>query len=432
MKGDFTNVSFDRAKHFSRVLKQQGRVTLDADDNEQTAILLHYLRTLTLDLVGPYAAPIVGGGFVLTADQKNLKLSPGRCYVDGLLVENETEYRVEDALWKKIKDEEQPYWLYLDVWEHHVTALEDDSIREKALGGPDTCTRAKVVWQVRAQKVEKEEEVPADGAKAEETVTKCAKQVKALSRVNPPGLTAQVDPDRKDKDPGVTSPSSKYRGMENQLYRVEIHQGGTVGGAPEPTFKWSRDNGSVAAAWLATAGNGLQVSRARGFKAGNWVELSDEASELQGKPGVLGKVTQVDGDTLSVEPDVGASLPDWKDLVNPRVRRWDQQRTEGIEWKDGAVMVTAAAWIDLEDGIQVRFTAGGEYRTGDYWLIPARVATGTIEWPDSIAVPPHGVEHHYAPLGFVSWQDSEGMVVKGCRCVFLPVSSCAKVLAERP
>ena len=31
MKGDFTRDTFDPAKHFSRVLMQQGRVTLDAD-----------------------------------------------------------------------------------------------------------------------------------------------------------------------------------------------------------------------------------------------------------------------------------------------------------------------------------------------------------------------------------------------------------------
>ncbi len=41
------------------------------------------------------------------------------------------------------------YLVYLDVWERHITALEDDYIREKALGGPDTATRTQVVWQVK-------------------------------------------------------------------------------------------------------------------------------------------------------------------------------------------------------------------------------------------------------------------------------------------
>ncbi|MFX8500613.1 DUF6519 domain-containing protein, partial [Acinetobacter baumannii] len=52
MKGDFTRITFDPANHFSRVLLQQGRVTLDADANEQASILLHYLQTLARDLIG--------------------------------------------------------------------------------------------------------------------------------------------------------------------------------------------------------------------------------------------------------------------------------------------------------------------------------------------------------------------------------------------
>ena len=57
MKGDFSRDTFDPTKGFSRVLMQQGRVQLDADWNEQAAILLHYLRTLAADLIGPCAGP---------------------------------------------------------------------------------------------------------------------------------------------------------------------------------------------------------------------------------------------------------------------------------------------------------------------------------------------------------------------------------------
>jgi len=65
MKGDFSRVSFDPRHHFSQVLQQQGRVTLDADSNEQGAILLHYLRTMARDLFGPYGAPAGNAGFGL-------------------------------------------------------------------------------------------------------------------------------------------------------------------------------------------------------------------------------------------------------------------------------------------------------------------------------------------------------------------------------
>ena len=142
---------------------QQGRVTLDADFNEQASILLHYMRALARDLIGPYAAPSANAGFLLSYDQKNkdLIISAGRYYVDGILVENleDTPYSQQpdwpvpdsDPLTAELNDPTGGlFWAYLDVWERHVTSIEDDDIREKALNGPDTCTRAKVAWQVKA------------------------------------------------------------------------------------------------------------------------------------------------------------------------------------------------------------------------------------------------------------------------------------------
>jgi hypothetical protein len=67
MKGDFTRDTFDPAKHFTRVLMQQGRVQLDADWNEQGAILLHYLQALATDLIGPFGGPEGNAGFGLFA-----------------------------------------------------------------------------------------------------------------------------------------------------------------------------------------------------------------------------------------------------------------------------------------------------------------------------------------------------------------------------
>ena len=41
MKGDFSRQTYKKAKHYSGVLMQQGRVQLDADWNEQQAIARH-------------------------------------------------------------------------------------------------------------------------------------------------------------------------------------------------------------------------------------------------------------------------------------------------------------------------------------------------------------------------------------------------------
>jgi hypothetical protein len=490
MKGDFTRDTFDRAKHFSSVLMQQGRVMLDADYNEQSAILLHYIRTLARDLIGPYAAPIENPGFFLDADTNGggFTISAGRYYVDGILVENETDctyvtqpnYRLapdDDPVVRESKNGNgQLFWAYLDVWERHISSLEDDSIRETALGGPDTCTRSKVVWQVKALSIElrgkssKEirqleaakaqfqelsDKEPIDSSKRAETQQKIAsidEKIVALKGDKKPRcdmpladlvtlsnarLAARVDPGRKSDDPCVTSPDSKYRGPENHLYRVEIHESGAEG---EATFKWSRDNGSNATAWLGTDGDHIEVANTRGFTAGGWIELTDDRLDLAGKPGVLVKVVKVEGGRLTVDPETGPKTGTplaWStQLVNPNVRHWHQAQRGDIELQDGAVLITETTakdegWIDLEDGIQIRFEAGGEYRSGDYWLIPARVPTGKVEWPTemrdgkevAVLSPPKGIEHHYAPLGFMSWNDT-GWEFRSCRCDFEPLSSC--------
>jgi hypothetical protein len=102
--------------------------------------------------------------------------------------------------------------------------------------------------------------------------------------------------------------------------------------------------------------------------------------------------------------------------LHPYLRRWDQKAGVG---KDGTIPIVAKAdgWIDLEDGIQVQFSGGtGTYRTGDYWMIPARTATGDVEWPGEPGNPqwagPHGVKHYYAPLAVLSL-DANGVPTIG-------------------
>ena len=455
MKGDFTRDTYDPAKHYSRVLMQQGRVTLDADHNEQTAILLHYIRTLARDLIGPYAAPSEDPGFLLRYDLTNrdLIIGAGRYYVDGILVENDEDCAYSeqpdwplppnDPLAGEIKSQAgNVFWAYLDVWERHITYIEDDEIREKALNGPDTCTRAQVVWQVKALAV------PGTRDPTRTDADTCAGPLGGLVSVSQALLAARIDPGQKVTDACITPPDSKYRGTENQLYRVEIHTSGTA--STPATFKWSRDNGSVASAWLgipAGSANDLLVVHGRGFEPGNWVELSDDTMELQGLPGMLVKLTKVQGNTLSIDPTTVPSAGlGWSDqLINPKVRRWDQTGNEDTQLLRGAVPIqemtaTGDYWIDLEDGVQIEFSPGGQYRTGDYWLIPARVATGSIEWPPEtdasgqpvtdadgnvvpLALPPDGIEHHYAPLAFLSLQN-DNFRFGSCRCTFDPASSC--------
>lgn len=408
MKGDFTRDTFQPRKHYSRVLMQQGRVSVDADWNEQAAILLHYLRARTEDLIGPHGGPQANLGFAIGPLPDDFSLGPGRYYVDGLLCENESNaYTYRDQPDYPLNPTEglpvgEPYLVYLDVWERHISHLEDSAIREVALGGPDTATRAKVVWQVK--------------------VVKCAVSAADIRNMNrddfrkllldagvpiAPGggqLRARIKPGAASPDPCILPPEAGYRGAENQLYRVEIH----TATEKQTTFKWSRDNGSVAAMYLKNEGTTLELNSTRGFENCEWVELITDTQELRGEPGTLVKVNLVEGDQLRLATPSSGVM--WAEPV--KVRRWDQQETEAQRLSEGAVPLVEGEWLDLEDGVQILFEKNGVYRVGDYWLIPARTATQKIEWPQAAdgpaAQPPLGIEHHYAPLALAGPDAGKG------------------------
>jgi len=458
MKGDFTRFGFDGSKHFSRVLHQQGRVALDADSNDASAILLHHIRTLTRDLFGAGGGP-PDSGFSLNLNKSRkpavLSLGPGHYYVGGILCENEhwTDYADQpdftpvppvnneggDALlaWLAQPSPNQAFWVYLDVWERHVSWIEDDSIREPALGGPDTCSRAKVVWQAKT--------LPWDEAiwgNPRENQDACNTPLSSLTGLGTGRMTARVDPGSAFTDPCIVSPDAAYRGAENHLYRVEVHRAGNARAAGGATFKWSRENGSVAARWLGV-GDGsdvptLSASSTRGYAAGDWVELSHDALDLANEPGQLVRIAVVDGDQLVVDTASvpGGTLMAWSEtLSNPKLRRWDQHGSDIVALDEGAVPIVESSgppltWLDLEDGIQVAFENGGEYRSGEYWLIPARVATQGIAWPTQGAPdawqPPQGIVHYFAPLGVLIFDDADSLqVISQCgRCLSLEPTAC--------
>src|SRR5882757_3098180 len=126
---DISRPTFDASKHFAALLYQQGRLPLDADLNEQTVILLHQLRTMMADLVGPAVTPVDHAGFQITVTTNNkhtnLTISAGRAYVDGILVENEAEvpYALQPDGYLDPENpadavpDGAPFAVYLRVWE---------------------------------------------------------------------------------------------------------------------------------------------------------------------------------------------------------------------------------------------------------------------------------------------------------------------------
>ena len=63
MKGDFTRFTHRKEKHYSSVRRQQGRVDLDADWNEQADISAYLAETETRDVIGAFGVPKHDAGF---------------------------------------------------------------------------------------------------------------------------------------------------------------------------------------------------------------------------------------------------------------------------------------------------------------------------------------------------------------------------------
>jgi hypothetical protein len=157
MKGDFSRLVPDDGR-YSRVLLQQGRVSLDSDVNAVVEMLLGSQRQLAADLLGPHGGPAADVGFAVATTNEggrlDVSVGPGTYYVDGIRVVNPrrgTSFSTQPFLpFDEAPDIPATSLLaYLDVWERHRTALQEDGLREVALGGPDTTSRTEVVWQVR-------------------------------------------------------------------------------------------------------------------------------------------------------------------------------------------------------------------------------------------------------------------------------------------
>jgi hypothetical protein len=457
MSVDCSRFSFDPWKDLFGVIMQQGRVQLDSDWNEWVAQVARRLQVGTLDTLGekPGVPRTTPDGFrILINENGELLIGPGRIYVDGLLAEN---HGAEPPTWDTRLAESrgsadvpfyaQPYLpfndndetgdaavfnrpkladgrrlAYLDVWQREVTYLQQPELVEKAVG-VDTTARLQTVWQV---KLLDEPIGNADCHTPDGEVPGWA----AATRSSGAWLTNSRGHLPENPDPCLPPPEADYRGLENQLYRVEIHHGGPQA---EATFKWSRENGSVGARVTEIhGGNRLVVDsigrdeEALGFRPGDWIEILDDWHELHGLPGRLHRIqTGKDGVSAATRSiSLAAPLPAELFPVdaqgrpvrpNTRIRRWDQSeivyRADGTPFLDlreettsvGIPVPDAGAGISLalEHGILIELglADGGEFKTGDYWVFYARSIDGKFESLNRAR--PRGIHHHYARLAVI-------------------------------
>lgn len=458
MHGEFSRLTFDPRKHTSAVLQQQGRVGMDSDWNEWVEVSLRRLAIETKDVIGSCGRPKHAAGFGISVTpppgpNPQVKLSPGRLYADGMLVELEAETGFLKQFDWPIPDRNKwtpqlfgtAPWpgldfttlattrrdlFYAEVWQRHLTALNDeaeraqtlvdtsnnpdwnarpevgDLFRERALGGADTCTRLQTVAQVKYLTI------------TDSSITNCEGACKTLAAARPKATTGTLRVDVQPTPP-VTSPcegpqTGGYGGAENLTYRAQIHDPGAPGTA---TFKWSTENGAFMVRVDATAltqiaansnitllsiGNDQTIQ----LKQGDWVEMCGEETEL----GMFrNSLAQVVADPIAL-PDGKWRVQLTASVVVPRapfLRRWS-----------GPLRTIALGTpfpLDAGSGLSVRFTDSMEpagtdpskafFHDLDYWIWSARTATRDIE-PATLSHTPQqarGIERAYCCLALVTW-----------------------------
>jgi hypothetical protein len=445
MSFDSSRNIFNPWNDYLGVIMQQGRVQLDADWNELIAEFARRIQAGTLDILGlagvPASTPF---GFKInaykdTSGNPHITIGTGRMYVDGLLVENRgpAEFAQWDfalAEWSgappgaaetDVDFADQPYLpgatipgngpflVYVDIWQREVTYLQDSNLVDQAVG-VDTTGRLQTVWQVKLLDVSS---VPGGVSCYTPDANILSPSVNWPSLIHPPArslITGLVP--SPSSGPCALSRTPGFTGLENQLYRVEIHQGGSTISIPPATFKWSREDASVSTLVTSVSsvtnsvGNtasqlsvqSLGRDQVLGFTPGNWIEIIDDYLELNppisnGLPqaGELHQIDSIDpvANTITLDSPIsqtsfplnGANQTDAN--RHTRIRRWDQggtiyQSDAATVWSivnnTGIPVPGPGTALILENGITVSFE-GSFFQTGDFWVFAARTADGSVE-----------------------------------------------------
>ena len=244
-----------------------------------------------------------------------------------------------------------------------------------------------------------------------------------------PGMMTASTDDTSGQGPCLPSPQAAYRGLENQLYRVEVHQGGPLATA---TFKWSRENGSVLTRITHVSGAVLTVDSLGpdanlGFAPLQWVEISDDSDmfgQAPNQPGQLRQIKFVDFEHRRITLTQPAPAVDTEN-GHAELRRWDH--TDADATKAGIAM-SPGGWHSIENGIRVQFSDARPFVAGDYWLVPARTATGALEWPPcggggADFQSAYNTRIHRAPLACIHFDAKlGGFVPEDCRDFFSPLT----------
>ena len=431
MASDRARDTFDEGRQYRRVVQQQGRVVLEADINEVQRIFAEEMREELLEVVGPYGVPCDpadqrrrGTGFhvhVHDAPSRDFAIGVGSLYVDGLRV------RQNDATLRYGKQQD---WLdgphpslaqihaappkkelvYLHLSEQEVSAVEDPTLLEPALGGPDTAQRLRLVRRVHRAPLtsqgEPERQIPLgpgiEVAPGQTRLTRTARLHVGF-------------------DPGTNA----YVGPENQMIRVQGATAPATGPAVATRLLWAYDNASalysvkvadpkdLTTLTLAT----IPVDANHQPRANQYAEVLHAAVDLGAGACVAsptGIAIQIvrsydfNAQTIGLETGLPARYATAHQLF---VRVWENSVAASSAIGAGVALIDANGnATGLKITLSAETGAAATVVPGDYWYFAVRPATPTNIYPARYLhpQPPEGPREWACPLAIIDWSEEVG------------------------
>jgi Family of unknown function (DUF6519)/Right handed beta helix region len=502
---DISRYLFQPAKHYIGARWQQGRCLLDSDFNEDAQLDDEDQRRVLNDVIGPSGSPDQGfavdlalGDEVLVrtvslgtappADVLDLRLRPGSMYVGGLRFEHEPRVLPGEVTsgggdpivfqrdFLQLGPGDAPLaqpgsthtiLTVLHAWEQHVSAVEDEELRERALGGVDTSVRVRRMARVEARSVEADDCSTAwnQVREAIESDAGGTFDVRANELLSSARLRITFDDGAAEDPCAPCGPhdAGRYLGANNQAIRIMLVEPPSGGGTGR--YVWAFDNASPLYRVQAEVDDSGPLVRmltpprdeARWPLAHTviellpWGALLDNGQKLSAPLGVFVRVTEgYDPDTRTfrtelpalddvvwgwdlAHPDRG-QLPNAADPVGQYfyMRVWHRLDPEDVDILLDAGPAPGNHHLLRRLGLRPQFTGTG--KPGDFWVVTVRPNTPQQLVPWNLTqgggVPPHGPRHFYAPLTLMTLRpplpgENEGTEVvealHDCRRRFRPL-----------
>ena len=465
MSSDISRTGDDGHQHYKGVVMQQGRVILDRDFNALQEIVERRTDADALDFVGPCGTP--DNGFAINApidpgspplwipppplsppaaNTRDFLISPGTMYVGGQRAVFPQAGFGKPAIAYSYFD--QPDWIkpdlpksdalqefiYLQVLEQEVSAVEDPDLKDVALGGPDTTQRVRLVKRVKRLMVTSADCITAQ-AQAQGVWLQQGLAFNPQTMGLLPQATLKVSFSAAASQPDPCHPVAQggYLDAENQLIRVQITDGGVAGGTPK--LLWGYDNASFL--YRASISNSttllLGQSPVDTFhipQEGQVVEVLRSALIIDSEPdetdplkrrSIVRCVAEANGVictlTASYKPDdrsitLDQALPqEYLDDTNPLfVRIWQSQLdlnatgSSTVELTNTSTKGTTGILVTIDVP-----SSGGQLQNppiGAYWMFAVRPSTPQAVYPERFltdAQPPDGPRQWVCPLAVIDW-----------------------------